>query len=564
MKKIILAILVTTTTISFGQKNEISINSDIDSATIYTNGALIHRSEKIQLKAGRNEIRFTEISSSIDTKSLQFSSHGKLELLSITSIDNHLIVKHDKKIDSIKDSIRILEKNIQTLTNKTNGLRLELDLLKTNLNFKGQNENISVEEIKAMGAYYNKRSFELNEGISDNNFQVQKINLSKIRLNRQLNELNYKEFAKSKEVIVLVDAPSSGTFDIHLGYVVYNCGWAANYDLTAQDINSSITLKYKAKVYNNTGNPWKDIKLRLSTADPQISASAPTLSAWYLNENAQTYKNVYQSVKGRGSYMVPQNYEQKQQTINGGLNNIGYVQNATVGDFEDVTVNTQPTVGHREIEVSALSSEFDIKLPYTIPSDSKPYIVEIETHELAATFSHIAIPKLDRDAFLLAKIGGWEKLSLVPGEVNVYFADNYVGQSFMNTRNVEDSLGLSFGRDKRILVTRSQIEEYSDSKVIGSNKKDTYAFEIVVKNNRSVPIELDLYDQVPISQNSEVSVTVNDITAGKQDETTGEVNWLVNLKPGESKRYVISFTIKYPKNSTIKVKSFRTISAPSF
>jgi len=55
--------------------------------------------------------------------------------------------------------------------------------------------------------------------------------------------------------------------------------------------------------------------------------------------------------------------------------------------------------------------------------------VDITKHTLQATFSHKAVPKLDKDAFLLANIVGWEKLDLVPGPTNVYFADTYVGQS---------------------------------------------------------------------------------------------------------------------------------------
>lgn len=563
MKKLILALAAFTFIAPIWAQNKVDVQSSIDSATIYTSGALIHRNETVQLKAGRNELIFKEISASIDTKSIQFSSNGSLELLSVTSRVNYKRAMEDQEVKALNDSIQMLDDEINSLNNESGALDMELNLLKENLNIKGDDKTLTVEEIKTMSDYYRKRSFEIHQRNSAIKNDLSTLQKEKNRLNNQLTTLNYKEYAKSNEIIVLIEAPSDKAYDIHLGYVVYQCGWAANYDLSAQDIKSGITLKYKAKVYNNTGNDWDNIHLKLSTANPQISASAPELKPWYLNNSYSVQSNVYQNVKGRGSYMVPQNKEENNRFDN----TLGYTQNAYVGDLKANGIKDleeQPNVGIRQIEVSALSSEFDIETPYTIPADSKPYIVEIDEHQLEATFSHIAIPKLERDAFLLAKIGGWEKLELVPGKINVYFADNYVGQSFMNTRNVEDSLGLSFGRDNKILVTRSKKEEFSDSKVIGSNKKDTYTFEIVVKNNRSVPIELDLYDQIPVSQNSDISVSVNETSDAIQDETTGELNWLVKLDPGATKRYEISFTIKYPKNKTVKVKQFRTISAPSF
>jgi hypothetical protein len=108
------------------------------------------------------------------------------------------------------------------------------------------------------------------------------------------------------------------------------------------------------------------------------------------------------------------------------------------------------------------------------------------------------------------------------------------------------------------------LKEFTSQKVIGNNKKDSYSYEITVKNNRNSSISLDLYDQVPISQHSDITVTVDEISEAQKDESTGELDWTVKLNAGESKSYKISFTIKYPKNKKITVKKFRSISAPSF
>jgi len=55
---------------------------------------------------------------------------------------------------------------------------------------------------------------------------------------------------------------------------------------------------------------------------------------------------------------------------------------------------TTSTVAFTTIEVSQLSTEFVIERKYTIPCDSKPYLVDITKHTLQATFSHKAVPKI--------------------------------------------------------------------------------------------------------------------------------------------------------------------------
>ena len=233
-------------------------------------------------------------------------------------------------------------------------------------------------------------------------------------------------------------------------------------------------------------------------------------------------------------------------------------------DFKWSRQSLNQKLNFTTIEVSELSTEFEIEDKYTIPSDSKPYLVEVTDNELSASFSHKAVPKLDKDAFLLANIVGWEQLNLIPGPTNVYFADTYVGQSYINTRNVGDTLRLSFGRDNQILIKRKKLEEYSDKKVIGNNRKDNYMYEIVLKNNRETKVTIDLFDQIPITQDSDISVSTDEISAAVYNETTGKLSWIVNLEPSEVKKFKLGFTIKYPKDKKIQVKKFRTISAPNF
>jgi len=220
--------------------------------------------------------------------------------------------------------------------------------------------------------------------------------------------------------------------------------------------------------------------------------------------------------------------------------------------------NVAEAIQFEEIQVSELSAEFDIKTNYSIPADSKPYIIDVTEYKLPATFQHFSVPKLVRDAFLLARITGWEDLDLVEGPANVYYGGVYVGQSYIYTRSVDDTLDLSLGRDNKVMVTRSKVKEYCSKKLFGNTTKETFAYEMVIKNNRKTTIQIDVQDQLPVSTQSDITVEAIETTKAKYDSKTGQLTWTYILKPGEVKKIAFSFAVKYPKNTTINIQKTKT------
>ena len=550
--------------------HEQKVTSEIEQVTVFVTGGEVKRNVKVEVKKGRNKLIFTRISTVADHKSVQFNADKKFDLVSISSeMDYVSFIKNNPRIQNIQDSILILDDKVIDLSNEKSAYNEEKQLLLRNNIIKGEQQNLSVEELKSMAIFYRTRMMELNKTLTKYDKDIREINTLKYKYSNQLTELNYQETIKSNQIIVLVDSDINQTLNVDLKYVVSNCGWQANYDLSAADVKGKINLKYKAKVYNNTGNDWNNIDITLSTSDPNLTASAPNLKPWYLNYNSLTSNNDY--YKGN-EYVVPEKNEFKQYyqnasapALNSNISGLVFDGNG-IGQNEDFWngQSLKPQMNFTTIEVSELSTEFVIEEKYTIPSDSKPYLVEVTNNELSGTFSHKAVPKLDKDAFLLANIVGWEELDLVPGPTNVYFADTYVGQSYINTRNVGDTLRLSFGRDNRISIARKKLEEFSDKKVIGNNRKDNYVYEISVKNNRDIPVSSDLFDQIPISQDSDISVSVDETSSAVYNETTGKLVWKVSLAPSEMKKYKIGFTIKYPKDKKIQVRKYRSVAAPKF
>lgn len=589
-------VLLLTISISYGfsqQTNIIDIESPIKKVTVFITGGEEWRTATVQLKKGRNKLVFKGISTVADIKSVQFSTDKPVNLVSVSSeIDYVTAVEQNSEIGRLQDSINWLNAEMSKLYDEKDAYRLEKELILGNQQIKATQKNLTATELSAMADYIRTRITELNKLLTNYDYKISSLNTRMWQYQNQLYELNYKETIKSNQIIVLLDADSDMNIATDLKYIVSNCGWEANYDLSAENTLGEIKLKYRAKVFNNTGTDWKDVSMVLSTADPITSASAPALQPWYLNYSSlsngqmdyeQDEVVVVPDNRGYTQYYSNASVPEISQNLEGvmyyssgrdaGLDqqsNQGYAQPGYYSITEDENISrrnqtvSQGGVAFTQIEVGQISREFEIERKYTIPCDAKPYLVDITSFTLPVTFSYKAVPKMDNSAFLLANIVGWEKLDLVPGPSQVYFANTYVGQSYLNTAHVDDTLRLSFGRDPKIEVSRELKEEFSDKKVVGSYKKDTYTYEIKLKNNRPTVVKIDLFDQVPISQDSDIEVTVNEISEAVQDPITGMLSWIVQLQPGETATYSISFTIKYNKNHTISVKKFRTVSCPSF
>ena len=58
-------------------------------------------------------------------------------------------------------------------------------------------------------------------------------------------------------------------------------------------------------------------------------------------------------------------------------------------------------------------------------------------------------------------------------------------------------------------------------------------------------------DQVPLSKNKEVEVTVEELSAGKLDPITGKVSWKLSLQPAETQKIRLIYTVKYPKDKKL-------------
>lgn len=198
--------------------------------------------------------------------------------------------------------------------------------------------------------------------------------------------------------------------------------------------------------------------------------------------------------------------------------------------------------------------EFAIGHPLTILSDSKPVNCQIGRYQLPTAYTYKGVPKVDKNAFLVADATGWNSLNLIQGEATVFFDNSYAGKTILDPNQQSDTLHLSMGRDNGIHIERKLAGNNIGRKFLGSNRVQNTDWEISVRNSRAEPVTINIYDQVPVSRNSSITVTTTELSNGQLDKASGQVVWTLNLAPGETRKLMLGYQVKYDKNQRLNIE----------
>jgi uncharacterized protein (TIGR02231 family) len=199
------------------------------------------------------------------------------------------------------------------------------------------------------------------------------------------------------------------------------------------------------------------------------------------------------------------------------------------------------------LKTTVTNLEYEIDIPYTIPSDGQDYSIKMKELSVPVKYIYHAVPKLDEDAFLTAELTEWTKLNLLPGKSNIYYEGTFVGSSNIDTEKASDTLSISLGRDKNIVIKREGNKELFDKRVVGSLIKETIGWKISVRNNKDAKINIVIEDQFPLSYRKSIDVDRIDYVGAKLDDKTGMLLWDLELNANESKDVQFNYQVRYPK-----------------
>ncbi len=597
------------------QTKQQTVTSTIEKVTVFTSGAQVARKAKTTLTQGKTVLTFAAISPNIDKQSIQVKGEGAFTILSVIHQTNYLNEQKRREettvLEAQKETLKSkfkVEKSILTV------FKNEETMLLKNQEIKGSNTGVKTSDLKEAVDFHRTRLSEVLLKQIEVEMNLQKLDSSIQKIDQQLRALNQRKDFATSEVLVTVAAKESTNAAFELTYFVKDAGWFANYDLRVKDISNPIDLTFKANIFQSSGEDWKEVKLTISNGNPTESGVAPELQPWYLRfghpetEHLRylggaligkarevtgkvvdkktgdpliganivakgTSFGTQTDYDGNFTLKLPENaqslvfsyvgYDDAEVPIRSNPMNVALQDNQKVlsevvtREYRAPKMEKSKMQGNSDIPLETTEKyqpttmTFEIEMLYSIVSDGKVNTVDIKNQSVPAIYEYFAVPKLAKEAYLTAKVVDWQELNLLEGEVSLYFEGAFLGKSILDVRNAGDTLNLSLGKDKSIVIERKTLKEFSSKQFLSSYKTETRVFEISVRNNKSQSIKITIQDQFPISTAKEISIDEQAYKDAELDKDTKILTWQFELLPKQERKQQFKYAVKYPKNQTV-------------
>jgi uncharacterized protein (TIGR02231 family) len=543
--KNLLIIIVSALTVSHAfAQNSVLADSKTTRATLFLSGAQVHRAAKVNLVKGANIVKLTGLRQNLSPNSIIVEGNPNFTIVSVEHKYNYLRKAQD--MPQYKDLIAQKEKlrwDIKKIQADKSILDEELSVLHSNMDIKGREESLNIERLIDYSEMYNDKLVDLSIKKNDVEKKEREYNERMGKVSLQLQDIERINNKSTAEIWVTLNATTAGNTTLNFNYYTTEALWRPFYDIRTKDSDDKVDFVLKGKLMQSTGETWEKVNLSLSTGNPSLTTNLPALNPWTIYSVKPTPTD-YGKKKGKNRAYAP---------AYGGNNNdaMAPVQAEKLEQktgIADEPVYNQPIATAKN---NLTTIEYNITDPYTLAGDNQYYDVDIVTLQTAGQKTYYTAPGYEEKAYTLVEMPEWTKLNLLSGEAAMYYNDNYVGRIDLNTEGVEDTLSLSFGPDNNVLVKRRLIHSKERNQIAGTNRTVNRTIEISLRNTKSTPVELDVDDQLPVAYNKSISIEKMELAGAKYDEKTGYLSWKVKLGPGETKKIVFSYKVKYPKGSAI-------------
>ena len=205
-----------------------------------------------------------------------------------------------------------------------------------------------------------------------------------------------------------------------------------------------------------------------------------------------------------------------------------------------------------KVQRSMIGKEYQVEMNYTIKNNDNAKIIPLETMSTNINYKYYSVPKNEKVVYLSALMPNWEDLELMDAAAKIYVDNNYVSQTWINPLQTNDTLSIPVGKEKRIVVNR-KLSKSQPQKIglMGNSAEVVYTITLNVKNNTQNNVNVDVKDQIPLSNTESITITPIDKANAKYDEKTGKLSWDLSLKALESRIITFTYSVRYPKDKEV-------------
>ncbi|MEO0082348.1 MAG: mucoidy inhibitor MuiA family protein [candidate division WOR-3 bacterium] len=507
------------------------VSSNVDSVIVYPNQVLVVRTARVTV-SGAGELVLTGLPGALDDNTVRISAPGLV--VGEVQVRKGYLAEPTPAVKKLEQKVKDLEDQLKKLKDEEDIVKAKVEFLKS---IKLGTPELIAKELQqgriSAQSWREALSFMAEEmakamarqvGLGREQEEVQK------QLNAARQEYNDARAAVENRKEVRFDYEAvPGTYGIRLSYAVsYGASWVPYYELRARPDQDKVGLAYFCKLSQKTGEDWDQVRVVLSTSRPEFGIIAPEPEPWYLSLvevrrlGAETGM-MAETMLAPGAAMKAEAQERS------------YDEVAAVG--------------------TGISLQYVIPGRVSLKSGEAPKKLLLREAGLTADYGYYCLPRTRPQAFLQGRIVNTTPFVFLAGEASTYVGDEYTGSSYLSPIAPGETTEVSFGVDERVKVTRELVKSFkSRGGLFAKTEKAQFSYKTMVENYLPKTIKIELVEQVPVSQQSEVKVNVTKVEPKflAQNADKGTYTWKPEL---ESKgRFVVDleFTVEYPAGRRVQ------------
>ncbi|MEG4631583.1 mucoidy inhibitor MuiA family protein [Microcoleus sp. AR_TQ3_B6] len=521
-----------------------TIDTRICEVTVYTDRALVTRRGTVALTGNERELAIAPLPATLETESVRATGAGTVAV-------RLLGVRSERVFSSepVADGIAELTQQIQELESQERAIKDKLVARRIQLKFV---QNLSEKSARFFSRSIAKQQVGLNEtgallnflgtnylkyvsAIAQHERQQRKLDNQIRALKDKLQHVRTSHSQQSFNIIVAIEPSGSGNFELQLSYVVKRASWTPLYDLRVNTTNNQINLHYLADVKQNTGEDWTGVALTLSTAKPGLGSLPPQLKPWYIE--------IFELKEPAGHDPSDDDFGNLEALFVGG--DAGH-------SFPSEGQRIEAEIATAQVSREGGTVSFQIGENTNIPSDGSRQKVTVFSENYPSQPEYIAVPHLVSFAYLQAVVvNPLTGATLLPGKANIFRDNTFVGTVQLENVSPGQEYKLNLGIDEGLKIERQLVERQVDKKLIGNQRRTSYAYRLSVTNLRQVQVHLTLQEQLPVSRNEQIKVRLTltnpKIVAGEM----GLLEWIMSLPPQAKQELYYQFVVEHPPDLTV-------------
>ncbi|MBJ6723512.1 mucoidy inhibitor MuiA family protein [Geomesophilobacter sediminis] len=532
-----------------GADVRLTADSRITAVTVFADRAQVTRKASLQLSPGINLITFEALPQFLAEDSLRAEGKGTGKaIISGLTVKNVFVERiAEKNIRDLEDQIRALQEKIEKIEARRKGLVAQKAFIESIRVGWGERISHELAAGKPTAAELGEAAKFVGEGTGKVEEQIFQADAEKkpltdriAALKKQLEQARGERKKQVRTVEVAVETTKAMLFDIELSYVVSQARWEPAYDVRLAADGREAELTYRGMVWQQSGEDWKNVKLALSTASPEIGGAPPELSPWHVSFYVPPRPMMYEPRAAMKSAMPME------------LAGRAAAMPAPAPEAEAAPEPQEPALPQSALVSEGQSSVlFNIVAPADIPADGTKQATVIAVAHLPVTADFITVPKLSQHVYLKSEVTNDTLFPLLAGAANIFNDTTFTGKETLRTIAAGEKFDLFFGADHQIKVKRESTKVRKEGGLLSSNRV-SYRSVVELENLKKRGVTVKVLDQLPIPGNEEIKVSLAEAeprpSVAKND---GTQIWTVNLAPGEKKRITYEITIEYPKGKEV-------------